>query len=127
MKMKTDIHFDKDAFVGVQKIDGIECKILFVTPSLRLFAWRLDKPELVVFGLTEKEDFVVNPEEAGFNLDENGCWVKPNGDSVVVFFDRDISFGEYDRLFEKYFPREYEINRKTQEEGLRINYFDDNA
>lgn len=70
---------------------------------------------------------MVNPEEAGFNLDENGCWVKPNGDSVVVFFDRDISFEEYDRLFEKYFPREYKINRKTQEERLRINYFDDNA
>lgn len=119
--MKTDIYFDKDAFVGVQKIDGIECKILFVTPSLRLFAWRLDKPELVVFGLTEKEDFVVNPEEAGFNLDENGCWVKPNGDSVVVFFDRDISFEEFDSIFEKFFPTEYEIHRKWVEERLRIN------
>lgn len=31
------IEIGKDAFVGVQKIDGIECKILFVTPVSATF------------------------------------------------------------------------------------------
>lgn len=111
------IQINKDAFVGVHNIDGIECRILIVFPDLRLYAWRLDKPELVVFGLKEKEEFDINPEDAGFHLDNNGIWVKPNGDSVVVFYNNlSPEIKQIDHVFEKYFPVEHEKHNRLMEE-----------
>lgn len=110
------IEIDKDAFVGVQNIDGIECRILIVFPDLRLYAWRLDKPELVVFGLTEKEEFDINPEDAGFHLDNNGIWVKPNGDSVVVFYNNPSpTLNQLEHVSERYFPGELRLICEQQE------------
>lgn len=119
--MKTDIYFDKDAFVGVQNIDGIECRILVVFSDLKLFAWRLDKPELMVCATTpeegdDEEEFDVDKEASGFHQDDEGYWVKPNGDSVVVFYDRKFSREEVDHIFEKYFPVEYEKHNRLMEE-----------
>lgn len=108
----SNIILGKDAFVGVHNIDGIECRILIVFPDLRLYAWRLDKPGLVVFELQEKEEVDINPEEAGFHLNEEGYWIKPNEYSVVVFYDREFSQEEVDHVFEKYFPIEYQIKEK---------------
>ena len=42
---------DKDAFVGIHELDGIRCRIMFVFPNLKLFAWRLDEPGWAVFAL----------------------------------------------------------------------------
>lgn len=106
------IWIDKDAFVGVHNIGGIECRILFVFPDLRLYAWRLDKPELVIFELQEKDEVCINPEDAGFYLDDNGIWVKPNEYSVVVFYNNlSPKNNQIHHVFKKYFPIEYQIFR----------------
>lgn len=42
---------DKDAFVGIHELDGIRCRVMFVFPNLKLFAWRLDEPGWAVFAL----------------------------------------------------------------------------
>lgn len=110
---------DKDAFVGVHELDGIRCRIMFVFPNLKLFAWRLDEPGWAVFAVTpENEDFDIDLEASGFHQDENGYWVKPNGDSVVVFVSGDFSLDDYDYVFKTYFAEEYAIYRKQQEEQL---------
>lgn len=111
------IEIDKDAFVGVHNIDGIECRILIVFPDLRLYAWCLDEPELIVLGLREREEFDFNPEDAGFHLDNNGIWVKPNGDSVVIFYNNlSPTPDQLDHVFEKYFPAEYEKHNQLMKE-----------
>ena len=45
----------------------------------------------------------------------SGYWVKPNGDSVVVFVSGDFSLDDYDYVFKTYFAEEYAIYRKQQE------------
>lgn len=110
---------DKDAFVGVHELDGIRYRIMFVFPNLKLFAWRLDEPGWAVFAATpEDEDFEIDLEASGFHQDEKGYWVKPNGDSVVVFISGDFSFDDYDYVFKTYFTEECAISRKLQEEQL---------
>ena len=76
---------DKDAFVGIHELDGIRCRIMFVFPNLKLFAWRLDEPGWAVFALpgAGDEDVEIDLEASGFHQDENGYWVKPNGDSLA--------------------------------------------
>ena len=109
---------DKDAFVGIHELDGIRCRIMFVFPNLKLFAWRLDEPGWAVFALpgAGDEDVEIDLEASGFHQDENGYWVTPNGDSVVVFINREFSFEDYDYVFKTYFAEEYAIYRKQQEE-----------
>lgn len=108
------IELDKDAFVGVYEFNGIKYRAIFLFPSLRFYAWRLDKPGLALITTRpiegeEKEDegFEIEAEASGFHQDEEGYWVKPNGDSVLVFFDKKITFEGVEHVFEKYFPKEY--------------------
>ncbi len=115
------IYIDKDAFVGVHNIDGIECRILFVQPDLKLVGWWFEKQMLVVFASKpeeddEDEDFEIDKEASGFHQDDEGYWVKPNGDSVVVFCDGKFSRGDWDHVFEKYFPVEYEKHNRLMKE-----------
>ena len=119
-KKKKEMILDKDAFVGIHELDGIRFRIMFVFPNLKLFAWRLDEPGWAVFALpgAGDEDVEIDLEASGFHQDENGYWVKPNGDSVVVFINREFSFEDYDYVFKTYFAEEYAIYRKQQKEQL---------